>query len=122
MSKYTAPELVPESAFDLDALRRVMLRAPMSRGADGHLKSMMTDLDALVGLPPINRVVLIAQTLKVAILDDDGCRRIVADGNVSAGIRAEIDLRMSGKVPLQAPLIRPPQAEAAQRQQAVPTA
>jgi hypothetical protein len=93
--------------LDLDAIRKIMLRAPMTRAADGHLKSMMSDLDVLVSLPPINRLVLIAQTLKGVIIDDDTCRRIVVEGNVSAGIRTEIELRQSGRRPLQAPLIRP---------------
>jgi hypothetical protein len=100
------PDHIADTALNLDAIRRVMLRAPLGRGPDGHPQSVISELDAVIGIAPINRMVLIAQVLRAPMAEDEECRRIVQASGLPAGLRTEIEYLRSGRRVLQAPLVR----------------
>lgn len=95
-------------AIDLDAVRRIALRAPMI-GDPVNLRSatFLSRVDAVLSHAPVNRLLLLAQALADTARVDPGAADIFRRSDLAPRIREELEARKSGLRAVEA-IVAPP--------------
>lgn len=93
-------------AIDLDAIRRIALRAPMlGDPLSMQASTFASRLDGVLEHSPLNRVLVVAHALAEVVRADTGAAEIFKASGLARQIRAEVDSRKAGALREASPAI-----------------
>jgi len=100
----TPPDMAAsECAIDLDAVRRICLRAPMlGDSLSLQAATFCLRVDRMLEQPPLARALLLAHALAEVAQADPGCAAIFKNAGLSRQIRDEVNARRAGRAVEQA--------------------